>query len=244
MAFWNKNKAKDVADTSTVPEYLPQDELDPDLDDDYADLPEDDLPEDDGLQNEHNDTMEVEKMPDTDLYTSISRNAEVVGNIVTSDNLEVYGSIEGNINSEALVKVYGTVNGQISCATLIASGAKITGDITCNELVEVRGSTDIEGDIFCNSAIVSGNLLGNITAEHSTSLSETAVVSGNISTPEFEVAKGAVLNGSVSIKKEMPRMAEMVNTPPVTIAVQSKPEPVEETSINEQPLDDILEEAE
>lgn len=248
MAFWNKNKAKENANNDAFLSSEPKDQAAANLEDgedELIDILEDDLPESDTPDTTENDLMEVETMSDTDLFTAISRNAEIVGNIVTSDNLEVYGNVEGNILSEALVKVYGTVNGQISCDTLIASGAKITGDITCKELLEIRANTDIEGDVVCSSAVVSGNLLGNITADSSTSLSSTAVVNGNVATPEFEVAKGAILNGSVSIKKGMAHVTEVVNPTPIAIAVQPDIDPIRETPLmdSDDLLDDELPEA-
>lgn len=143
-------------------------------------------------------------MNESDLTASISKNTVIKGDIATKDNLEIFGHVEGDVISKAVVKVYGVVRGKVCCETFVASGAKICGDIICTHSVVVRTNTEIEGDIKCGSANISGTVLGNVTAGEMVSLSETASVTGNVVSAGIEVSKGAILNGSVETQKKEP----------------------------------------
>ena len=169
-------------------------------------------------------------MNESDLTASISKNTVVKGDVATKDNLEIFGHVEGDVISKAVVKVYGVVRGKICCETFVASGAKICGDITCTHSVVVRTNTEIEGDIKCGSASISGAILGNVIAGEMVSLSETASVTGNVIAAGIEVSKGAILNGSVETqKKEQPKPVEKAKAVEQKEKTETKMEPKTET---------------
>ena len=169
-------------------------------------------------------------MNESDLTASISKNTVVKGDVATKDNLEIFGHVEGDVISKAVVKVYGVVRGKICCETFVASGAKICGDITCTHSVVVRTNTEIEGDIKCGSASISGAILGNVIAGEMVSLSETASVTGNVIAAGIEVSKGAILNGSVETqKKEPPKPVEKAKAVEQKEKTETKMEPKTET---------------
>ena len=67
-----------------------------------------------------NDVPEEEDqaMRESDLTASISRETVINGDIVSEDNIDIFGAVEGSIKCSAVVKVYGTVNGNINCSVL------------------------------------------------------------------------------------------------------------------------------
>ena len=63
---------------------------------------------------------------EADLTASISRNTVITGNIVSEDNLDIFGTVEGDVKSTAVVKVYGKITGDIDCATFVAQRSRAT----------------------------------------------------------------------------------------------------------------------
>ncbi len=63
----------------------------------------------------------------------------------------------------------------------------------CKLVVGEHG--DLEGEIWVESAVISGRVKGNINAKGNLELQPGARISGNINTPTLSVAEGAVFDG-------------------------------------------------
>lgn len=116
----------------------------------------------------------------------------------------------GPLHFEGTVNLGGTVTGQM-LSVLFGADADVSGKlrfdgsvqidgtfrgaITTNDVLVVGQNAKIDAEITCGSAVVSGSVVGNITASESVSLESGARVKGDISTPTLGIEKGVVFDG-------------------------------------------------
>lgn len=99
----------------------------------------------------------------------------------------------------------------ISINSIIGAGSSVSGDIKMNGFARVDGDVDgniettshiiigtqarIRGDIRAASAVISGIVIGDVTAPASVQLLSTAAVIGDITTRRLMVEDKVVLHG-------------------------------------------------
>lgn len=99
--------------------------------------------------------------------------------------------------------------------TFVAEGVRITGDLeTPGPLVvcgSVRGDGRVggtlrmsvtaqwEGEIHAEAAVVAGRITGRLVVENKLEIGSTAVVRADIVARSIAVAKGAVIDGAVTV---------------------------------------------
>jgi cytoskeletal protein CcmA (bactofilin family) len=91
---------------------------------------------------------EVVASPGGGLHNVLSSGTVLTGNLVTDDDIRIDGVIEGNIVSQGKIIIggNGTVSGDIECNNLDVLG-KIIGNVQCSEIVVLRISANVTGDI-------------------------------------------------------------------------------------------------
>lgn len=156
---------------------------------------------------------EESHMIESDLTASVSRNTVFTGNISSQDNVEIFGEVEGSVTSAAVVKIHGKVNGDVTCGVLVASNASIVGNIVCEKSAVFGNETHVNGNVSATVVTVSGQINGNLNASESVSVSSTGAIYGDISTPEIEVSKGAIVFGSVVMEQPAPPSKEAACEP-------------------------------
>ena len=87
--------------------------------------------------------------------------------------------LDGSINAPGDIRIDGVVKG-----ALIAGGRLVLGK-----------SGQIEGDVQCGSAVISGELKANITSKELLVLKETAQLYGDIKTEKISIEPGAMFSG-------------------------------------------------
>ncbi len=110
-----------------------------------------------------------------------------------SETVSFIGSgtqVVGSVDSAGVIKVAGTVLGNVSAArqVLVARGGKVDGDVHAHE------------------AVVDGEITGSIVAER-VEVQSSAVIHGDITTPNLMIHEGAVLDVEVV---PQPRVAALV----------------------------------
>ena len=106
----------------------------------------------------------------SDATTLIARDAELVGDLKFSGDLEVQGVVKGNIvarsDKAATVRVVegGRVEGEIHAPTVIINGT-VAGDVHSAEHVELAAKAQVQGNVHYNliemvkGAQINGNLV-------------------------------------------------------------------------------------
>jgi cytoskeletal protein CcmA (bactofilin family) len=106
--------------------------------------------------------------------------------------------VEGTFMGQMLNALFGPdsqVNGKLHFEGAVQIDGTFTGSITTNDLLIIGDQAKIAADINCGSAVVSGEVTGNITAAGSVELRHGARVKGDVSTPTLAIDKGAVFDG-------------------------------------------------
>ena len=107
--------------------------------------------------------------------------------------------VEGAFMGEMLNALFGAdsqVNGKLHFEGAVQIDGTFTGSISTNDLLIIGEHAKIAADINCGSALVSGEVAGNITAAGAVELHKGAHVKGDISTPTLAIDKGAVFEGN------------------------------------------------
>ncbi len=101
--------------------------------------------------------------------------------------------------------------------TVIGKGVIIKGEIAGSEDIEVLGRIEgsisfknnltvgeggtVKADISANEVIISGNVVGNVTASTRFELTATGRMEGDIRSPKVAIANGALFHGKIDMRK-------------------------------------------
>jgi len=97
-------------------------------------------------------------------------------------NLNILGKgthVEGTINSDGDLRIDGSLKGNV-----IGNSKIVIGNSGC-----------IEGEISCDSADISGHIIGKIIVKDIVILKSSAIIDGDIYTQKITMENGAQLNG-------------------------------------------------
>jgi cytoskeletal protein CcmA (bactofilin family) len=99
-------------------------------------------------------------------------------------------------------------------ATLVAAGTHVVGRLSGHEDIRVQGTVEgyirldttlyvepegvLLAEVYARDVVVSGTVVGNVTAEHAIVLTASARVVGDLKAPRVSVAPGAAFRGAVA----------------------------------------------
>ena len=105
-------------------------------------------------------------------------------------------SLDGDCETDGSLRIEGTIRGNVRAAKSVVIGKKGL----------------VDGSIFTQDAVISGQVLGSVTAESRLELHSTSHVSGEIYTLRLQVDDGASIQGQVSVG-EVPKGAKQPSAP-------------------------------
>ena len=123
------------------------------------------------------------------LESLIGARADFQGDFVVEGTLRVDGLVQGRVNSDCVVlSETGVIKGEIKARKIIVGG-KVEGSLRAQEIIEIRATGKVQGDIFTNklSMAEGGELNGRIEMrmDESKALdSETKIQVGPMILPE------------------------------------------------------------
>jgi cytoskeletal protein CcmA (bactofilin family) len=104
--------------------------------------------------------------------------------------------------------------------TFVAAGSRITGDVEApGALVmcgQVRGDGDVkgplsvaagarwDGEVHARSGVIAGTISGTIRVDEKLEIRATAVIRGRVTARTLAIAKGAVIEGEVTVTSGEP----------------------------------------
>lgn len=94
------------------------------------------------------------------------------------------------------------VEGEVSGTGVIHIEGTVVGTIRAEHRVLVAEGGTVEGDIHAQEAILSGEIAGSIVANKRVEATASAVIHGDITTPNLAVHEGANVCGSVHMVKK------------------------------------------
>lgn len=128
----------------------------------------------------------------------ITAGMTITGDVMSSGNMDLIGSINGNIEINGKLNVTGNINGNSSAAEIYAESAQINGEVKSKGSVKIGQSSVVIGNIFATSAVIAGAVKGDIDVHGPVVLDTSAIVMGNIKSKSVQINNGAVIEGMCS----------------------------------------------
>ena len=141
----------------------------------------------------YNNTTETSS--DTAVITA---GMTITGDVISSGNMDLIGSINGNIEINGKLNITGNINGNSSAAEIYAESAQINGEVKSKGSVKIGQSSVVIGNIFATSAVIAGAVKGDIDVHGPVILDTSAIVMGNIKSKSVQINNGAVIEGFCS----------------------------------------------
>lgn len=122
----------------------------------------------------------------TNALNSLVQGTTLVGEIKSESDIRIDGTIKGTLDCKAKVIVgpTGYVEGEVRCKNAIIEG-RMEGTIHVTELLNVRETADINGDIYTSKLIVQSGAIFNVGckmgSQHSNALSSKPKTAKEIS---------------------------------------------------------------
>ena len=91
------------------------------------------------------------------------------------------------------------LDGKLRCKETIRIDGKMKGEIHCEETVIVSPGASVKANISADSAVIGGEVRGDITAKRKITLEKDARVTGDLATPGIVIQEGATLKGRIVI---------------------------------------------
>lgn len=89
--------------------------------------------------------------------------------------------------------------GELSAEEDLVIQGSIEGSITHTQRLTIGREGTVRADVEAQLVIVEGTLEGNVRADKSVAVKETARMTGNITAPSVMIVQGANFNGSVDM---------------------------------------------
>jgi cytoskeletal protein CcmA (bactofilin family) len=90
---------------------------------------------------------------------------------------------EGDINTEESLRIDGSYEGTINC----------------NGTLVIGSSAEVEAEIVAETAIIGGEVNGNITAHEKIEIRSDGKIFGDLTAPVLHIERGVILEGSCTI---------------------------------------------
>jgi cytoskeletal protein CcmA (bactofilin family) len=141
--------------------------------------------------------IEAEEEPVEKGISVITREATVLGDIITEGHIDIVGRVKGNIDAKGDVAIHGIVRGDIDGSKIGLYSCRVKGNLSAGLGVIVDDNSIIGGDVKTKNIIFDGKVKGNIDADNVVVLRSHSYCLGDVSAASLAVEPGAVLNGKV-----------------------------------------------
>jgi cytoskeletal protein CcmA (bactofilin family) len=141
-----------------------------------------------------NTQVKNDDKPSSATPDELVRDSDATRKLQFEGTVEVEGTFSGQVLN-ALFGPDSQVNGKLHFEGAVQIDGTFNGSITTNDLLIIGDHAKIAADINCGSAVVSGEVTGNITASGAVELRKGAHVKGDIATPTLGIDKGALFDG-------------------------------------------------
>ena len=131
---------------------------------------------------------EVKTEATTDYSTEANRRLRFVGTV------ELGGAVTGQMLG-ILFGPESNVDGQLQFEGPVEIAGTYKGAIKTSDQLKIGGQAVIEANITCGSAVVNGQVTGNIVARDFITLQSGARVKGDLTAPALSMEKGATFDG-------------------------------------------------
>ena len=135
----------------------------------------------------------------TKRETVIEENTVIRGEVLSTSNLDIAGSVKGPVSSEGDIIVTGKIYGNMKGNNITIKGGLVEGNILARSDITLLGEAIVVGDIEANNFLSEGKIKGNVKALNAISLKNQAVMYGNINAKTVNMQDGVILDGNIKI---------------------------------------------
>lgn len=128
------------------------------------------------------------------------------GDIIAGSNLKILGKVFGNVECEGSIVLSGSVEGDVSANRLRFLEGGIQGNVSVRESITAERGTRIKGDVDAGSAVLSGNVHGELNVHENLELRETSSVIGNIRALGIAIFNGSRIKGMMDVGGDLKEM--------------------------------------
>lgn len=94
--------------------------------------------------------------------------------------------------------------GQLAFKGMVRIDCAFTGSVNSDGVLVLGELARVEGEINVEQLISNGIIIGNVTARSKVTLQKNSQLQGNLTAPYLDVEEGAVLEGQVVMKRDVP----------------------------------------
>ena len=94
----------------------------------------------------------------------IIQGTKIIGTIVSEGGIRIDGEVEGDVKTAGKVVLgsTGVINGTLSCTSADFEGV-FKGKLTVNEMLSLRSTSQVQGEVFINKLTVEPGAMFNAT---------------------------------------------------------------------------------
>jgi cytoskeletal protein CcmA (bactofilin family) len=159
--------------------------------------PDELTPESAQVESYTEEPIEAEEEPVEKGISVITREATVLGDILTEGHIDIVGRVKGNIEAKGDVAIHGVVRGDVGGSKIGLYSCRVKGNLDAGLGVIVDDNSIIGGDVKTKNIIFDGKVKGNIDADNVVVLRSHSYCLGDVSAASLAVEPGAILNGKV-----------------------------------------------
>lgn len=127
-------------------------------------------------------------------------------------------SVEENVTSFSLINASTRFVGEINSDADLRIDGTVEGNINSKAKLILGPTAVIKGNITCQNADISCQVVGTIIVEDLTKLNSNAIIKGDIYTKKLVVENGALFNGKCEMGGVAPKLTkEQMNTQQTTL---------------------------
>ena len=109
---------------------------------------------------------------------------------------------DGGTPPEAVISIIGPgmkVTGDLETEGTVRIEGRVEGNVRAGKAVVLGKDGTVEGTILTQDAVISGRLVGTLTAESRLELQASSRIDGEIHARRMQLEEGAILNGTVNM---------------------------------------------
>lgn len=109
------------------------------------------------------DTKGLSSPTNPNALNSLVKGTVIEGNVVAESDIRIDGTIKGilSCNAKVIIGPTGFIDGEIKCVNAIIEG-KFEGTLRVSELLHVKETADVNGDIKTNKLMVQPGAIFNV----------------------------------------------------------------------------------
>lgn len=125
------------------------------------------------------------------------------GTLHAVGDVEVAGKFKGELTTKSTAVLRADVQGNVTAENLVLSDSSLTGDVVVAESMVIKSGSKIKGNVRAKELRSAGEIIGDMKVSGIISLESTARVKGDVIAGNLSIDRGATLNGSVEINRDI-----------------------------------------